>query len=294
MKKIFYFALAAFATMFVSCGDDDKPGNNTTDENGISVVGTWNLHHDDDFETLELNAGNAYNLNSSSFFKEEGSYTFADNTLTLTPTKAWNRDYIRDDVHGGPIMDNDGNYMFTEWTETDLQYGTRSNQVRLIYNGDVMLLKTIEDHGDPYEVWAPYVKDDATRVSNSNDIQGKWYWLLEGGEGFSVPRVIVNVNGNNGDIIIAPWGERYTGTVRYEKGVLYMDDPTFYTTRYEDGEGGWEHINEDDPENSDWRIPGSDGNYGQPAFGMISMGFVVDGNEAYGGIANLLAVFHKQ
>ena len=293
MKKIFYFALAAFTTMFVSCVDENKPSNG--DENGNSIVGTWNLQHDDDFETLDLTAGNNYNLYYSAFYKEDGSYTFENNTLTLTPSKAWTRDYIRDDVHGGPILDENGNFQFTEWEETEPWFTTRSNQVTFLYSGDVMLVKTIDEHsGEPEEVWAPYVKDNATHVSNINDIQGKWYWLMDVGEEFSVPRVIVNVNGNDGDVIITPWGERYKGTVRYEKGVLYMDNPTFYTTRYEDGEGGWEHMNGADPENSDWRIPDGSGNYGQPAFGMISMGFVADGDVAYGGIANLLAKFVKQ
>lgn len=286
MKKILSLVFAAFALMTVGCNKDDDSSDSTNGGgSATSVVGTWNLHHDDDFETLVLDENGKYSLLASVFYKEEGSYSYAGNSLTLTPSKAWERDYVRDDVHGGPVLDGNGNFQFTEWEEVQPQESTKTYPARLIYNGDVLLIKTLEDHGDPYEVWAPYVNGNATHVSNINDIQGKWRWQNT--------RVILTVEGNEADIIITPWGERYKGTIRYEKGVIYMDNPTFYTTRYDDGEGGWEHMNDEDPENSDWRFPFGEYPY-QPTFGQISMGFVVDGNVAYGGIANLLALFEKE
>lgn len=298
MKKFFFYVLAAFAMMAVGCNKEnnqpvDTPEGNTPEGNtdATSVIGTWNLQHDDDFETLVLSEENTYELLKTNLYKEEGTYIYGSNTLTLTPTKGWERDYMRDEEHGSPIFDENGNFQYTEWNEVQPWSEASTHQVKMLYEGDVMLLKTTDDHsGEVEEVWAPYVKENATHVSNISDIQGKWYWLM--GEA-GVPRVIVNVTGSNGDIIICPWSERYVGTIRYEKGVIYMDNPTFYTTRYEDEDGGWEHINELDPENSDWRIPGN-GNYGQPSFGMVSMGFVVDGNVAYGGVANLLARFTRQ
>ncbi len=290
MKKVFFYALAAFAMMAVGCNKDDK--QNSGDDNGISVVGTWNLHHEDDFETLVLNEDMSYGLVETSFYKEEGTYTYGSNTLVLTPSKAWERDWVRDDIYGGPVRDENGNYQYTEWQEIQPRESSKSIEVRLLYEGDVMLMKKIDDHsGEAEVVWAPYVKEDATHVSNIGDIQGKWYWLM--GEG-GTPRVIVNVNGNNGDVIITPWGERYTGTIRYEKGVIYMDNPTFTTTRYEDGEDGWEHMNEEDPENSDWRVPFGEHPYEGTYEHGLALGFVADGNVAYGGVANLLARFVKQ
>lgn len=289
MKKLFYLVLVAFTTMFVGC--DKENNTNEGDNNGSSVVGTWNLHHDDDHATLVLNEDNSFSLLKTNLWKEEGSYTYENKTLTLTTSRAWERDYVRDEINGGPVFDENGNFQYTEWQEANPQESVKSGEVKMIYNGDVMLYKEIEDHGEPYEVWAPYVKENATHVSNVNDIQGKWYWLM--GEESTVPRVIVTVTGNNGDVIIAPWGERYTGTIRYEKGVIYIDNPTFTTTRYLDENGEWEHINEVDPENSDWRTPFGENPY-CPTFVKVSLGFVVDGNNAYGGIANLLAVFVKQ
>lgn len=289
MKKIFSFVLAAFALVMAGCDKDNKPGNG--DEDVISVVGTWLYHADDDFETLTLEADNSYSHYMERFYKEEGTYAYSNNTLVLTPAKAWERDWVRDERYGGPLLDSTGNYQYTEWVEIEPRQSVVSCQVKFLYSGDVMMQKREAEYDDDGELWAPYVKENATRVSDVADIQGKWYWL-SGATG-TVPRVIVKVNGTNGEVIITPWEERYTGTIRYEKGVIYMDNPTFTTTRYEDDEGGWSHLNGDDPENSPWRTPFGENPYHGTFEGGFSLGFVADGGYAYGGIANLLAVFTK-
>ena len=275
MKKFFYLAFAAFALVAVSCGDKDNEPDNGGNNNGngggneaVSVVGTWNLHHDDDFATLVLNEDNTYSSQSAIWYKEEGTYTFENYILSLTPTKAWE-------------------YQDSEWQEVAPNTDVNARQVRILYEGDVLLIKDIDDHsGEDEVVWVPYVNENATHVSNIADIQGKWKWQNT--------RVIINIEGTEGDVIITPWGERYKGTVRYEKGVIYMDNPTFYTTRFpDDVEQGWvEHMNDEDPEGSEWRL--GDEHTAAPAFGMLSIGFVVDGNLAYGGVANLAACFVKE
>ena len=281
MKKFFYLAFAAFAMIAIGCGDkdnepDDGGNNNNNNGNGeevVSIVGTWNLHHDDDFATLVLNDDNTYLSQSATWYKEAGTYTFENNILTLTPTQAWEREF------------NGGEY--TEWHDVTPPSEASARQVRILYEGDVLLIKDIDDHsGEEEVVWIPYVNENATHVSNLADIQGKWRWQTN--------RVIININGAEGDIIISPWGERYKGTVRYEKGVIYMDNPTFYTTRFpDDVEQGWvEHMNDEDPEGSEWRLGGE--NTAGPSFGMLSIGFVVEGNLAYGGVANLAACFVKE
>ncbi len=269
MKKLFAFTLAAFAMMAVGCTKDDNPKSG--EGSGFSVVGNWSLYQENDFSTLVLAADSHYEMTTGNYYKEEGTYVYST-TLTLTPVRAWENDSV--------------------WQEVEPRETEYTWPVKMLYDGDVMMLKMRDEYDESHEVWAPYVKDSATCVSNVNDIQGKWYWMM--GEEHPVARVIVNVNGTTGDVIITPWGERYTGTIRYEKGIIYMDNPTFTTTRYEDGEGGWEHMNDADPENSPWRTPfGENPNHGAYE-GGLSFTFVADGNMAYGGIANLLATFQKQ
>ena len=290
MKKLFYFVLSAFAIMAVGCtkeNEDQKPDNNQQGTSDVWVVGTWKLHHNDDFETLTMDANNVYTV-LQAMYKEEGTYTFANNAITFTPTAAWTRDYLRDE-HSNPILDEHQNYQYSDWTETSPHDGVRTLPVKKLYDGEVMLLQ-IQNYDGPE--WALYVNENATHVSNIGDIQGKWYWLMSE---HGAPRVIVKVEGNQGDVIICPYEERYVGTIRYEKGVIYMDNPTYYTTRYEDGEGGWNHMNEEDPENSPWLIPNEDYNFWRGTFeGGLSLGFVADGDKAYGGVANLNATFYKQ
>lgn len=280
MKKFYSIVLVAFAMLAIGCDEEEKP--TPGGDNDYSVVGTWLLHHDDDFETLALKEGGIYDLTQSALYKEEGSYSYANNKLTITPSKAWERDYVRDDVHGGPVLDDQGNFQYTDWVETEPRNSALTYPVKFIYSGDVMLTMFDEASEEQGEVWLPYVKQNATHVSNISDIQGKWRWMNT--------RVIININGDQGDVIISPWGERYTGTIRYENGVIYFVDHIFRTTRYEDGEGGWEHLNEADPENSDWRIPDGGGTFE----GGPEIGFVVDGNVAFGGVANLNARFEKE
>lgn len=274
--------------MAIGCEREDNPPDNT-----VSVVGTWVLHMENDAEILTLDAEMGYTLLQQVFYKEEGTYIYRNDTLTLAPTKAWTRDYVRDDVYGGPVLDENGQLQYTEWQETDPMGDVRACKIRMIYSGDVMMQEGVSYFDEtPRTLWAPYVKEDATHVSNVNDIQGKWYWMFEN----RIPRVIVNVDGNNGEVIITPWGERYVGPIRYEKGVIYMENPTFYTSRYDDENGEWEHMNYEDPESTPWRIPSPDNPYASHGIfdGFLSVGFVVDGNVAYGGIANLLADFYKQ
>ena len=276
MKKFYLIVFAAFAMMATSCNKE---------ENGNSVIGTWYLQHEDDHETLVFKESGLYDLAMTALYKEEGTYTYSDNSLNINPTTAWERDYIRDDVHGGPILDDQGHFQYTDWTECNPWNSARDYPVKFIYSGDVMMLKEADATEEQGEVWLPYVKENATNVSNINDIQGKWRWMHT--------RVIININGDQGDVIISPWGERYTGTIRYEKGVIRFVNHIFRTTRYNDDEGGWEHINEEDPENSDWRIPDGEG-YGATFEGGPVISFVADGNVAFGGVANLNARFEKE
>ena len=287
MKKNFSLALVALALMFVGCEDEPEPTPNPGNDDAVSVVGTWVNQKDYDVAVLTLNADSTYEWLTDRRCKTGGTYSYANNTLTIRPTITWARE---------GMVDENGNLHYTEWREIPTAQYTFSCEVRMIYSGDVLMYQHVTLYeGDTSRIdWSPYVNTNATHVSNINDIQGKWYWMFEGTPSTPPhPLAIINIDGTDGDIIYTHWGERYIGTVRYEKGVIYMDDPTFYTTWYEDGNGFFSHTNLEDPESSPWQLPDPDIPY-SIGRDKLAIGFVVDENVGYGGIEDQVATFTRQ
>ncbi len=280
MKKKLFIALAATILIFVGCDDPETPGI----DGNASVVGTWTYRLEDGSDTLRLNADGTFYHRPNGWQKSEGTYAYTQDSLVLNITKAWEKNNVLDSATQASTI---------VWQEVEPYIVRVASPARFLYNGEVLMLDDqVANAKANLQRWAPYVNVNAIGVSNLLDIQGKWWWVTDWN---GSPRAIVNVDVDTADIIIVPWGERYRGAISYDKGVIRMDYPTYYTTRYDDGEGGWDHMNEDDPESSDWRIPVEDGTeYWYPAWTSLRLGFVVDGSLAYGSIASLPAVFQKR
>lgn len=284
MKKTLFYIIAAVALVATACDKENKT------ESG-SVAGTWYLQVETGANEWVLTDDSKFTI-TEYMYKEEGNYTLSGNNLTLTATKAWNRDLVRDEM-SNPVQDANGNYQYTDWAETYANTSPVTYSVKKLYQGDAMILGGAADEysGTDDKLDIPLIRKDATKLSDIKDIQGKWYWKMFGKGGTA--RAVVIVDGNKGEIIITPWGERYTGTVTYEKGLIHMSNPTFSTTRYEDPNNPdvWDHINEEHPEDSPWRTP--EGDY-YSAYEYIVMPFIVEGDKAYATVANLYSTFEKQ
>ena len=297
MKRILTLSLAALGLLVIGCSKDGGGSNpaGTTE----TVIGSWHYVAEDDAMEWEFKADNTY-FKEEMMQKEEGTFSVAGGKITLVCTKEWERDWVREPVHGGPLLDENGNYQYTDWKEnanpdkTPVSYG-----LEMMYDNDVMLwLAEVNEKGDGELVTSrvPFIRQNATAaaLSNVNSIQGKWYWYMFGDT--EVVRAAIIINGNKGEIIITPWSERYTGSVRYEKGVLYLDNVSSYTCRYSDNPENpydWkEHVIAGHPEDSPWRAKGEGGAYGLG--GTIRYAFIPDGNKAYSVLANLVAEFNKQ
>ncbi len=280
MKKNLFIALAATMIIFVGCDKEE-----TQDSGGnAAVVGTWTYCLEDGNDTLRLNSDGSFYHRPNGWQKSQGTYTYTQDSLVLNITQAWEKNYVQDSVtHASEIV----------WQEVTPYVQRVASPARFLYYGEVMMLDDQVAYAKSnLQRWAPYVKVDAAWLSNLLDIQGKWWWVTGWNDS---PRAIVNVDVDTADIIIVSMGERYRGAISYDRGVIKMDYPTYYTTRYDDGEGGWEHMNEEDPESSDWRIPTDDGTeYWYATWTSLQLGFVVDGDLAYGSVACVPAVFQKR
>ncbi len=282
MKRILLYSLAALALLASACGKDDKPGSLA------DVIGTWYLQLETGADIWVLTDDSKF-TKTEYMCKFEGTFTLQDGTLTLTNSKRWERDYVRDNM-SNPVLDKNGNYQYTDWEETDVDKTPEIYKVKMLYEGDAMILEQSRDE-ETYHI--PFIREGASRLSNINDIQGKWHWAM-----FNNPqaiRALVKVEGNKATVIITPWGERYIGTITYEKGLVHMANPTFTTSRWNDEETGiWDHINDADPENSQWRTPTMENGGSFGSFEYLVFPFIVDGKTAYATVANLMATFAKQ
>ena len=83
------------------------------------------------------------------------------------------------------------------------------------------------------------VKNGMSINTKKEDIQGQWVWWFGRGEEDKTVRIAYKFDGDNFEIIIVPWGQRYTGTYTYENGIVKLTTTAGYTSR-EPGTGdGW-------------------------------------------------------
>lgn len=201
---------------------------------------------------------------------------------------------------GGVDVDNDGAYTIeNSRIAYRLDGEDVSFNVEMIHNKTVMLAITIIPANQSYsgeeERQTSFgYREGATIPVTASDIQGKWYW--KSAHGFVGARAVLILDGNNFDLTITPWAERHTGTFTYENGYIHLTPEHSYTCRTDEGD----MIDEEHPENSQWRVPGSLGPddyystvyFGNPGDDVIP--FIPNGTEAYGELANLQVTYYKQ
>ena len=268
----------------------ENPGTNPAD----AIVGLWSLVHDDFEDSFSFTDDGKVEF-VGTFEKRSGTWSFENDALTLSYTEFWQRDYERES-NGAPKLDDDGQFIFGDWVKAGHEpYSDVYSNVKLLCEGSVMamLTKAEGDGGTQYDELIGLLFKEGGKLPNDiSALEGKWYWQMFGSQGV---RTAVIVSGNNAEVIITPWGERYVGAAQYNNGYLDMNRMTFYTSRYlknpDDPNSYGDWINNIHPEETEWRIPG-EGEGG--IFGAIHMAFVVDGDVAYGVVANLFAIFYKQ
>ena len=107
----------------------------------------------------------------------------------------------------------------------------------------VLIMKQVDidpEYGRNENLAFIVVKDGMTINTKKEDIQGQWaWWFGMGAEEDKTVRIAYKFDGDNFEIIIVPWGQRYTGTYTYDKGKVTLNTTAGYTSR-EPGTGdGW-------------------------------------------------------
>ena len=265
MKRTKFWSLMALClclagtSMMTACGDDDDDepkGGDTTVKAG-DLVGTWTLN--------------------------DVTYTFTKDNLTIS--------YNGEQSFNGKYTYDNGLISYT--TSYDGQQYTTTAEVKFLYNKSVLVVKDLSDWEDGQKIAdMAYVlyKNGKKPATSSKDIQGTWYWYMHGDTNYI--RTAVKIDGNKIEIIITPWAERHVGTFTYEGGILKLNMTEFYSARGEHGEGWGEGaLNPETLECDQW-FTCSYEDIGEHI--DKEMVFIADGNEAYGTLANLPAIYVKK
>ncbi len=269
MKKLKFFSLLAGfvlgACFFAACGDDDEDSPKVPGAEEATVdnlVGTW--------ETASPNWTTTY-----VFTKTKLTISYEDNGATRV---SYEGEYS---VQDGYITWTDGEY-------------TSRLKPGLLLNKSVLVLKYVETDGDgveEYEELAEILfKKGKSINTTASDIYGEWHWYMHGNKEYI--RVGWKFEGNKFELVITPWGEKYTGTYTYTDGLLHLNTTAGYTSREEGTGNGWGEGDLDPStlegtwrtlDKGNWHIDAAD-----------KGPFIANGDEAYGNVANLNCIYYKK
>ena len=256
MKRIFFFAAMALATLLAGCNPDDGADNQGNQLTPDKLVGSW-LMTGEDFSVRLVFLGRDEWTQSGSNGETSGTYTLDGDVLTMK---------MGDSI---------------------------TNQMRVImlydYNVLVLRLQAVNDEpfGSP-DAFGLYYRENTPVAAPQADIQGKWFWYMPGDT--NSVRGALEFSGNTFDFIIPVWHQRMRGTYQYVNGKAQFHVTEFMVREYmgdDDLSVGNLYAEWTTPE------PGSGQEY--PPFGTdFTKPFVANGDEAYALIANLPAYFEKQ
>ena len=107
----------------------------------------------------------------------------------------------------------------------------------------VLIMKVVDidpEYGRNENLAFIVVKNGMTISTRKEDIQGQWaWWFGRGAEEDKIVRIAYKFEGDNFEIIIVPWGQRYTGTYTYDKGIVTLNTTAGYTSREPGTGNGW-------------------------------------------------------
>lgn len=276
MKKMAIWALAALALLAVSCDKDNTTGEGDVNLTASALVGTWTITGDD-FSDKWIFTTNTLTKDMIQY-KTEGTYTVENGTIAYNITKAWNKD----------------GESWVERQVEEYEKATMYIQAKLIYDGSVLIFNYVveENPDDPHQNTEDtsyfLFKVGGTISPDTKPLQGTWNWYRHDSDKSYIRSRII-FNGNQFELIITPWSEKYEGTYTYRDGWITCNISATFSGRNEQGEGWGEGGIDPATLTGTW-YPFEDVRF---KFGL-SFPFVADGEFAYSILANLPARYEKQ
>ena len=204
--------------------------------------------------------------------------------------------FTENEINGFPYTLEDGVLTYTvPATDWDEAY-TVTQQVILLCDKSVLVLKSQIYEESDIEEAEVYIKQSKSPDTSGANLDGKWFCYHRGSK--DEVRCGLWINGNKAEFIIGAWATRMVGTYTYENGILYLHPSEYYFGRDPD-DWGYGRIDPATLECSNWvkvsQNPGliEELTGGGRAFPETFM-FILNGDEAYGWYANLPCLYYKQ
>jgi hypothetical protein len=135
-----------------------------------------------------------------------------------------------------------GTWSYENGVLTTQGEGRESKFKASLYNGKtVLILKEADDELGNYTLF--FYRDGKSSASDAGVLQGTWDWFAFGP---GMPRIRFVFSGNNFDLIIPVWGDRYKGTFTYKDGYATMKVTECMTSRIPHGNYDEDTLNYDE------------------------------------------------
>lgn len=294
IKRLFAWALIAMP-LLAACDDDkinnEENGGDSTEVTMATLTGEWYLHLPESSETIDeslvINKDGTFVMQRT--YSSEGQVSFENHSegkFKLEGNKLIGQN-IKSQYRYS-IWDNGQYKGMSEWQDDDYSQMADTIQVSLIRGGSVLLLFTSYDEGATF-----YFKKGSKLPADKSELQGTWYWMEESYKSDDrAVRVAVKFDGDNIDLIVCPWNQRFICKYTYKDGIVSSSgEVTFRTLWRADGAN---ELNPTNPYDSDWLPTYDPEQYTGNLSDGFSFPFIVNGKNAYSIFVGLNPVYTKQ
>ena len=299
MKQFLAWALIALPIL-TACENDDELNDDKEGAGGSvevtmkSLAGEWYINEPEQgqttIENLTIKADGSFVLDIESSYKDEvlgkeivsyvehveGKFELDGTILRGNISKAQSK---------RSLWENGEYKGLSDW-EDDESYSIPENaEVSLLRGGSLLLLES--DYGVMM-----YFKKGGKLPNNKSELQGTWFSYESYKAGDQTISVAIKIDGDNIDIIVAPWAQRFICKYTYKDGIIANDGGVTFRTLWR--EDGCNDLNNEDPFDSEWLPTYDPDQYTGNLTDGFSFPFVVDGNNAYSMFVGRSPFFTKQ
>lgn len=301
IKKLFAWAMIALP-LLAACekGSSEKEkeegGQGTEGITLGDIAGEWYMNLSENVslinESLVINSNGSFVAEMTNSYEDQGR-TIISSKVRIEGRFILDGTSITGDVTKAQRLNQNG-----EWENTEMKPFGENQKVSLLRNGTVLLLTYDykEDYPDaPVKKGMEfYYRKGATLPSDNSELQGTWFWMDKYMSNDKEDiRIALKFTGNNIDLIVAPWSQRFICEYTYKDGFVSSKAPITFRTLWK--WNGSNPLNPEDPYDSEW-LPTYDpdqyrGNLTEDGF---SFPIIVDGDTAYSMFLGLQEIYTKQ
>ena len=297
MKKFLAWALIALPVL-AACENEDEIKDEDVAGGSVevsmkSLAGEWYINEPEQgqstVENLTIKSDGSFVLEIENSYEDEnlqtvvvsyiqhveGKFELDGTILRGTVSKVQSKHSLWDQ----------GRYVgLSDWEEDSYSFPENA-EVSLLRGGSLLLLES------EYGVMM-YLKKGGKLPNDKSELQGKWFSFESYKAGDMTISVAIKFDGDNIDLIVGPWSQRFICKYTYKDGVIASSGEVTFRTLWR--EDGCNDFNNEDPWASEWLPTYDPQQYTGNLTDGFSFPFVVDGKKAYSLFVGRSPIFTKQ